>query len=134
MGASPLASVSSTQRKENLKANVAMTSMIMRKFQIVAQILKLKKHSSRYAIDPPEHDEKDFPNQLCTTVCPAADGMTYTTSYAETFKMDCGKRHGTTILSWGYADNFEQCMENCGALVACHSVDYQSRTRKVSSR
>ena len=128
----PLASVSSIQRKENLTANAALTNMIMRKLQIVCADHQAEMHSSRYAIDPPTHDEKDFPNQLCTTVCPAADGMTYTTSYAETFKMDCGKRHGTTILSWGYADNFEQCMENCGALVACHSVDYQPRTRKVS--
>ncbi|KAL8974752.1 MAG: hypothetical protein Q9197_001014 [Variospora fuerteventurae] len=44
--------------------------------------------------------------------------------------MDCGKRHGTTVLSWEFADSLEQCMENCGAMVPCHSVDYQARTRK----
>ncbi|KAI4149444.1 MAG: hypothetical protein LQ341_001314 [Variospora aurantia] len=89
-------------------------------------------HDYAYIIDPPTVDEKDFPNQLCTTVCPAADGMTFTTSYGETFRMDCGKRHGTTVLAWEFADSLEQCMENCGAMVPCHSVDYQARTRKKS--
>ena len=35
--------------------------------------------------------------------------MIYTSSYGETFKMDCGKRHGTTTLSMGYTETFTDC-------------------------
>ncbi len=73
-------------------------------------------------------------NVHCSTDCPAADGMTYTTSYAETFRMDCGKRHGTTVLSWSYVSSFKECMEGCGKIVPCHSVDYHPRTRKVGDK
>lgn len=96
-------------------------------------------------VDPPTHEEDDFPNQLCTTECPFADGMTYTSSYGESFKMDCGKRHGTKLLTTTKADNFQDCkyllfmlmtsltpegMEMCAALVPCHSVDYQVGKQK----
>lgn len=87
---------------------------------------------SSYAIDPPTIEDTDFTNEVCTTVCPNADGMTHTTAHGETFKMDCGKRHGTMAFEWSYAEDFLQCIETCGALVPCHSVDYQERTKKVS--
>ena len=35
--------------------------------------------------------------------------MIYASSYGETFKMDCGKRHGTTVLSMSYTDTFQDC-------------------------
>ncbi|MCJ1290265.1 hypothetical protein MMC34_001801 [Xylographa carneopallida] len=56
--------------------------------------------------------------------------MTYTTPYGEAFKMDCGKRHGTQILSWMIANNLKECMDACGGFIACHSVDFQYRTKK----
>ena len=45
--------------------------------------------------------------------------------------MDCGKRHGTQILSWMIANNLKECMDACGGFIACHSVDFQYRTKKV---
>jgi len=45
--------------------------------------------------------------------------------------MSCGKRHGTTILfTQGDVATYDDCMEMCGKVVACHSVDYQQRTGK----
>ncbi|MCJ1404873.1 hypothetical protein MMC11_008099 [Xylographa trunciseda] len=67
-----------------------------------------EQHDFAYAIDPPAQDVADFPNQLCTTACPFSDGMTYASEYGENFKMDCGKRHGGTILSMGYTDTLTE--------------------------
>ena len=60
-------------------------------------------------VDPPTHEEDDYPSHLCTTACPFADGMFYSSSYGENFKMDCGKRHGTKYLTTAQADNFRDC-------------------------
>ncbi|OBT47696.1 hypothetical protein VE00_02222 [Pseudogymnoascus sp. WSF 3629] len=81
-------------------------------------------------VDPPFIEGDDYPNQLCTTTCPFADGVTYTSSHGESFKMDCGKRHGTRYFTVSSAENLQECMETCAAIVPCQSVDYQARTRK----
>lgn len=43
--------------------------------------------------------------------------------------MTCGKRHGTTSVVQ-QAATYEDCMEACGSLTACKSVDYSARTGK----
>jgi len=89
-------------------ATPAQGDCILFKENIKATTFK-RQYDFAVQIDPPTHDENDFPNQLCTTACPLADGMIYTSSYGEAFKMDCGKRHGTKYLTTAKADNFQDC-------------------------
>ncbi|KAF2673626.1 hypothetical protein BT63DRAFT_451683 [Microthyrium microscopicum] len=84
-------------------------------------------------VDPPPVEgigAEDMPNVLCTTKCPYADGMSYASSYGETFRMDCYKRHGTKVIQATNANSFQDCMELCASMIPCHSVDYQERTKK----
>lgn len=43
--------------------------------------------------------------------------------------MFCGKRHGTTA-SPIEAASYEECIETCGSIISCKSVDYSPRTKK----
>ena len=43
--------------------------------------------------------------------------------------MDCSKRHGGSPFSQMIQPSFEDCMNSCGKLVACHSVDYSQKTK-----
>ncbi|CAG8951326.1 hypothetical protein HYFRA_00008076 [Hymenoscyphus fraxineus] len=88
-------------------------------------------HWFAYTIDPPATEEdKPFPHTLCETSCPISDGLVYESEGGENFRMSCGKRHGTKILWTSTQETFQDCMDSCGKIVPCHSVDYQARTKK----
>ncbi|KAK2591949.1 hypothetical protein QQS21_010353 [Conoideocrella luteorostrata] len=46
------------------------------------------------------------------------------------FRIVCGKKHGTQVIYQDTQDSLEECIEACGRLMACHSVDYDA-PRKV---
>ena len=46
--------------------------------------------------------------------------------------MDCGRRHGTKYLKTDKQATFKDCIDACGALVACHSVDYNQTSGACS--
>lgn len=87
-------------------------------------------HDYAFLIDPPTEPQEPEKRTLCSTDCPSADHMQYTSQYGETFKMNCGKRHGTAYLDTIQKDTLKDCMDACAALVPCHSVDYHGRTKK----
>ncbi|KAF3049522.1 hypothetical protein E8E11_009055 [Didymella keratinophila] len=84
-----------------------------------------KTNDMAYAIDPPEEDAPDTAAVACSTECPYANGQTFDSSSGERFHIDCGRRHGTKVLAKTTQPSFKDCLDACGALVACHSVDYQ---------
>ncbi|WEW56837.1 hypothetical protein PRK78_002292 [Emydomyces testavorans] len=88
-------------------------------------------HWFAYTVPPPATENDDpFPYTLCETVCPFSDGLIYESENGENFRMSCGKRHGTKILWTQPAETFDDCMDICGKVIPCHSVDYQARTKK----
>ncbi|KAL8856238.1 MAG: hypothetical protein Q9178_007155 [Gyalolechia marmorata] len=86
-------------------------------------------HDFAYSIDPPvfpQANSADF--VLCSTDCPSADGMTYSSRHGETFRMSCGKRHGAVPIFQEAQKSLRDCMNACAAILACHSVDYYQKT------
>jgi hypothetical protein len=45
--------------------------------------------------------------------------------------MICGKRHGTPGVSQ-FVDSYEQCIDTCGLIGQCKSVDYHHRTGRCT--
>ncbi|EFR00917.1 hypothetical protein MGYG_03920 [Nannizzia gypsea CBS 118893] len=87
-------------------------------------------HHFAYTIDPPTYPAPVQKKTLCSVECPDADGMIYTTDHGEVFKMTCGMRHGTSPIGGAIVNSLKECMDECSAVLQCHSVDYHPRTRK----
>jgi hypothetical protein len=83
-------------------------------------------HSYAFVIDPPAIDSPDSAGVLCSTECPFAHGQLYVSSVGESFHMDCGQRHGTQVMYRDRQPSLKTCIEACGKLLACHSVDYDA--------
>ncbi|KAJ4288813.1 hypothetical protein N0V88_007140 [Collariella sp. IMI 366227] len=81
-------------------------------------------HSYAFVVDPPAIESPDSAGVLCSTECPFAHGQLYVTSVGESFHMDCSQRHGTQVIYRDRQPSFKSCIEACGRLLACHSVDY----------
>ncbi|KAK1763282.1 hypothetical protein QBC33DRAFT_518873 [Phialemonium atrogriseum] len=81
-------------------------------------------HSYAFLIDPPPIEALDSATILCSTECPYADGQQFVTSVGEAFRMDCSKRHGTKVIYRDRQDSYKNCIEACGKLLPCKSVDY----------
>ncbi|KAH6840596.1 hypothetical protein B0I37DRAFT_357472 [Chaetomium sp. MPI-CAGE-AT-0009] len=81
-------------------------------------------HSYAFVVDPPAIETPDSAGVLCSTECPFAHNQLYVSSVGESFRMDCGKRHGTQVIYRDRQPSLKTCMEACGRLLACHSVDY----------
>lgn len=81
-------------------------------------------HSYAFVIDPPAIESPDSAGVLCSTECPFAHGQLYVSSVGESFHMDCGQRHGTQVIFRDRQPSLKTCIEACGRLLACHSVDY----------
>ncbi|THC88079.1 hypothetical protein EYZ11_012470 [Aspergillus tanneri] len=80
-----------------------------------------------YFVEAPYVDQPDDDIELCSTQCPGAHNQVFTSQYGETFLMICGKRHGTPGVSQ-FVDSYEQCIDTCGLVGQCKSVDYHHRT------
>ncbi|OJJ42206.1 hypothetical protein ASPZODRAFT_137436 [Penicilliopsis zonata CBS 506.65] len=87
------------------------------------------KYHYAFLVDPPTADHPDDEIKLCSTECPGSNNQVYNTPYGESFRMVCGKRHGTEAVM-EQVDSWEQCMDYCGKLVQCRSVDYHRRTKR----
>jgi len=87
-------------------------------------------HNYAYLIDPPVVESPDSATILCSTECPFANGQQYTTVVGEAFHIDCGSRHGTKPIYKDRKSSLKDCMDACGKLLPCHSVDYD-KYRKV---
>lgn len=81
-------------------------------------------HSYAFVVDPPAIDSPDSAGVLCSTECPFANGQLYVSAVGESFHMDCGQRHGTQVIYRDRQPSLKTCIEACGRLLACHSVDY----------
>ncbi|KAG9233630.1 GLEYA domain-containing protein, partial [Amylocarpus encephaloides] len=82
-----------------------------------------------YKVDPPTRPAKDENLVVCSTSCPSANGQSYSSVFGETFRINCGKRHGTEYLKIDRQATLKDCMDSCASYIPCHSVDYQDRTR-----
>ncbi|KAH8434321.1 uncharacterized protein LDX57_011968 [Aspergillus melleus] len=80
-----------------------------------------------YFVEAPYQDQPDDEIELCSTKCPGAHNQVFTSNYGETFLMVCGKRHGSPGVSQ-FVDSYEQCIDTCGLIGQCKSVDYHHRT------
>ncbi|TEY57712.1 hypothetical protein BOTCAL_0207g00040 [Botryotinia calthae] len=67
---------------------------------------------------------------MCSTECPYANGQQHVTAVGEAFRMDCGMRHGTAPIYMNRQNTLRECIEGCGKLSACRSVDYD-KNRKI---
>ncbi|KAM0191646.1 hypothetical protein ACHAPI_008697 [Fusarium lateritium] len=83
-----------------------------------------------FVTDPPTEDAKVSDAKMCTTECPGAHGQIFASVTGENFQMTCKKRHGTTYLKIDRRASFEACMISCAAMPACHSAEYEARTKK----
>ncbi|KAK4129624.1 hypothetical protein N657DRAFT_677219 [Parathielavia appendiculata] len=81
-------------------------------------------HSYAFVVDPPAIDSLDSAGVLCSTECRFTHGQLYVTSVGESFHMDCGQRHGTQVIFCDRQPSLKTCIEACGRLLACQSVDY----------
>jgi hypothetical protein len=84
-------------------------------------------HSYAFVVDPPAIESPDSAGVLCSTECPFAHRQLFVSSVGESFIMDCGKRHGTQVIYRDRQPSLKTCIEACGRLLACHSVDYDVR-------
>lgn len=83
-----------------------------------------------FVTDPPTDEPKISNAKLCSTECPDAHGQLFVSVTGENFQMTCDKRHGTTYLKIDRRPSFEACMSSCAAMPACHSAEYEPRTKK----
>ncbi|KAK3940416.1 hypothetical protein QBC46DRAFT_385330 [Diplogelasinospora grovesii] len=81
-------------------------------------------HTYAFLIDPPAIEAPSSAAVACSTECPFANGQQFVTATGEAFHMDCGMRHGTTPIYRDRQATFKDCVQACGRLLACHSVDY----------
>lgn len=84
-------------------------------------------HSYASLVDPPPIEVMDSASVMCSTECPFANGQQFVSKSGEVFHMDCGMRHGTTVIFRDHQENFKSCVQSCGQLLACHSVDYDAK-------
>ncbi|KAJ0415609.1 hypothetical protein BJY00DRAFT_326832 [Aspergillus carlsbadensis] len=84
-----------------------------------------------YYVEAPYVDQPDDEIELCSTQCPGANNQVFTSNYGEPFLMICGKRHGTPGASQ-YVDSYEQCIDMCGLMGPCNSVDYHHKTGRCT--
>ncbi|KAH8817375.1 hypothetical protein F5884DRAFT_779178 [Xylogone sp. PMI_703] len=82
-----------------------------------------------YKVDPPTQHAKDENLVVCSTSCPSANGLSYSSIFGETFRITCGKRHGTEYLKIDKQGTLKDCMDSCASYIPCHSVDYHERSR-----
>lgn len=98
-------------------------------------------HTYVFLVDPLEIEVEDVPTVKCSTECPYAHGEQFKTSSGEvssqkywfswhvpnrpqTFRLSCSKRHGTKPMYRDRQPTIKACMEACGRLTQCDSVDY----------
>ncbi|KAF7956992.1 hypothetical protein EAE96_004314 [Botrytis aclada] len=87
-------------------------------------------HSYASFIDPPPIESPNSATIMCSTECPYANGQQHVTAVGEAFRMDCGMRHGTAPIYMNRQNTLKECIEGCGKLSACRSVDYD-KNRKI---
>ncbi|KAK7950899.1 uncharacterized protein PG986_006627 [Apiospora aurea] len=87
-------------------------------------------HTYAFIVDPPAIEP--VISQLtvkCSTECPFGHGQPFKTETGEIFQLACGKRHGTKIIHRDNQATMMDCMNNCGKLMHCDSVDYDIHRR-----
>ncbi|KAK8088483.1 hypothetical protein PG997_003444 [Apiospora hydei] len=87
-------------------------------------------HTYAFIVDPPAIEP--VISQLtvkCSTECPFGHGQPFKTETGEIFQLTCGKRHGTKIIHRDNQPTMMDCMNNCGKLMHCDSVDYDIHRR-----
>lgn len=57
------------------------------------------------------------------------NGQSYASAFGETFRLNCGKRHGTTNLKSDKQKSLQDCMDSCASFIPCHSVDYHQMSQ-----
>ncbi|KFY41684.1 hypothetical protein V495_04833 [Pseudogymnoascus sp. VKM F-4514 (FW-929)] len=95
----------------------------------IASDIACPNHHYAYKIDPPTQPAKDEMLVACSTSCPSANGLRYSSMFGETFRINCGKRHGTEYLKTDKQATLKDCMDSCASYIPCHSVDYHDRSR-----
>ena len=65
----------------------------------------------------------------CSASCPTGNGHSYASTFGETFRLNCGKRYGTTYLKKDQQETLKDCMDSCAAFTPCHNVDYHEGTQ-----
>ncbi|KAK6842918.1 hypothetical protein PG995_001934 [Apiospora arundinis] len=88
-------------------------------------------HTYAWVVDPPAI-EPAGQQQLtvkCSTECPYGHGQPFKTESGEIFQLTCGKRHGTQVLHRDNQPTMMDCMNNCGKVMQCDSVDYDIHRR-----
>ncbi|KZL85588.1 pan domain containing protein [Colletotrichum incanum] len=83
-----------------------------------------------FVTDPPTKEPIISDVKLCSTECPEADGQLFVTPTGQNYQMSCKKRHGTSYLKIDRRSSFEACMTACAAMPACHSAEFEPRTKK----
>ncbi|KAF3394176.1 hypothetical protein F1880_004642 [Penicillium rolfsii] len=87
------------------------------------------KYHYAFLAEAPYADHPDDDIKLCTTECPGSNNQVYKTPFGKTMRMVCGKRHGVEAAIEN-VESWENCMDLCGKLVPCQSVDYHRRTKR----
>ncbi|KAK2750671.1 hypothetical protein FQN57_002744 [Myotisia sp. PD_48] len=82
-----------------------------------------------FLVDAPTSDKPDDDIKLCSTECPYSNNQVFTSGFGESFRMVCGKRHGTEAQAQTMV-SYEECMQACARLGPCKSVDWHPRTKK----
>ncbi|GJD02564.1 PAN domain containing protein [Colletotrichum higginsianum] len=83
-----------------------------------------------FVTDPPTKEPIISDAKLCSTECPEADGQLFVTPTGQNYQISCKKRHGTSYLKIDRRGSFEACMTACAAMPACHSAEFEPRTKK----
>ncbi|KAI9371383.1 hypothetical protein BJX61DRAFT_543749 [Aspergillus egyptiacus] len=86
-------------------------------------------HDYAYLTPAPAIESPDELTMKCSTECPFAHQQVYDSKGGEAFRMHCGKRHGTKVIHQDTQDSFQDCMDSCSMLNACHSVDYHVNSK-----
>ena len=95
-----------------------------------AQCAVSDQHTYAFVVDPPAIEPAGQRLTVkCSTECPFGHGQPFKTELGEIFQLSCGKRHGTKILHRDTQPTMMDCMNKCGRLMHCDSVDYDTRRR-----
>ncbi|KAJ5553030.1 hypothetical protein N7494_002408 [Penicillium frequentans] len=86
-------------------------------------------HDYAYMTAPPEQESEHSLSVLCSTTCPFADGLPFSSIGGEVFHMTCGARQATKVIYEDVQPTFKDCMNACSTLLSCHSVDYHINSK-----
>ncbi|KAK8050147.1 hypothetical protein PG994_011877 [Apiospora phragmitis] len=82
-------------------------------------------HTYAFVVDPPAIEPANQHLTVkCSTECPSGHGQPFKTESGEIFQLTCGKRHGTKMIHRDNQPTMMDCMNSCGRLMQCDSVDY----------